>query len=84
MDKVNQKTKELKEALDVVQKIEDQVSWACDFTSFKDIERALEPIYEAIDSARTDLQHEMDYLEYQIEEYNIKKAEWEFDNQIAV
>lgn len=83
-DDVKKKMKELKEALEVVQKIEDQVSWACDFTSFSCISQALEPIYEAIDNARTDLQHEQDMLEYQIEEYNWNKLQWEEENEIKV
>lgn len=81
---VELKLKELKEALEVINKIEEQVSWACDFTSFACIARALEPVYEAVDEAKSNLNHELDFLELKIEEYNDKLADFEFDNRIEV
>jgi hypothetical protein len=82
LDKANQKLKELKEALQVVQKLEDQVSWACDCTNFACISEALEPMYDVIDTARTQLEHELDYLDNEISDYQFKLAEFELENKI--
>jgi hypothetical protein len=82
LDKANQKMKELKEALQVVQKIEDQVSWACDCTSFTCISEALEPLYEVVDTARQRLENELDYLDNEISDYEFKLAEFELENKI--
>lgn len=80
----NKKLKELNEALNVIEDIEDKVIWAQDFTSYPDITRALEPIHEGITSARSDIEHEIDFLEDQIHEYNDKLADFEFENAITV
>lgn len=80
----NKKIKELKEALEVCKKVEDQVSWACDFTNFKLISRALEPICEAVDNARDDLEREIDYVENAIEDYYYKKDLFENENAIEL
>ena len=84
MSEVDKKMKELKEALEVIKKVEDQVSWAYDFTSFTCIREALEPMYNTVDEARADIENEIDILEYQIEEYNSKLADFEFENRIMV
>lgn len=80
----NKKLKELNEALNVIEDIEDKVIWAQDFASYPDITRALEPIHEGITSARNDIEHEIDFLEDQIHEYKEKLADFEFDNAIDV
>lgn len=84
LKEANKKLKELKEALSVVQKIEDQISWACDFTSYTIISNALEPVYEVVDSAKENIENEIFYLEDQLEEYNFKLAEFEEENKIDV
>jgi hypothetical protein len=81
---VSKKLKELNGALDVLESVEDKVSWACEFTSFRDISQALEPIYSEVDTARDTIKHEIDYLEEQISEYEYKKAEFEAENEIKV
>jgi hypothetical protein len=75
-------SKELQEALEVCKKIEDQISWACDFTSFASIGRTLEPLYETIDGAREQLEREQDYIDNQIEDYYLKL--YQFDNENAI
>jgi hypothetical protein len=80
----NKKIKELKQALEVCTKIEEQVSWACDFTNFKFICHTLEPICEAVDNARDDIEREIDYTEQQIEDYYFKRDMFENENAIEL
>jgi hypothetical protein len=82
--KAKKYSKELKEALEVCKKIEDQVSWACDFTSFASINRALEPLYEAVDDAREQLEHEQDHIDNQIEDYFLKLYQFDSENAIEL
>lgn len=84
LDTAQKKLKELYEAVEVCKKIEEQVSWACDFTSYISISQALEPIYEAVDSGREELEKEIDYIEYQIEEYLLNKYEFDIENAIEL
>ena len=84
LELVNKKLKELNEALNILEDIEGKVTWAQDFTSYPDITQALDPIHQGITSARDDIEREIDYLEYQIHEYNEKLAEWHFENAIEV
>jgi len=84
IQEVNKKLKELKEALSVVNKIEEQISWACDFTNYRSISNALDPIYESTDSAKEDIEKEIYYLEEQLDEYEFKLAEFEEANNITV
>lgn len=83
-EKVKQKLKELKEALQVIQSVEDKVIWACDFTSFPIISRALEPIAEVADEVREIIQDEIDYIKDRIEDYECKLAVFEQENRIIV
>jgi hypothetical protein len=83
-EKVNLKLKELKEALQVIQSVEDKVTWACDFTTFPVISRALEPIAEIADEVREIIQDEINYIEDRIEDYEYKLAVFEQENRIIV
>jgi len=76
--------KELKEALEVCKKVEDQVAWACDFASFPAINKALEPILEAVNEAWHQLEHEIDYTDNQIEDYYLKLYEFDAKNAIEL
>ena len=84
INEVGYKLKELKEAVAVCQKIEDQVSWACDFASYKTITNALEPIYEAVDVARDCINHEINYIEDKLDDYKLKLDLFEHENKIEV
>lgn len=79
---IKKKFSELKQALKVIEKIEESISWACDFTSFSSIANALNPVYDAADKARDVLEEELEYLENQVDEYNFKLAEFEEENEI--
>jgi len=76
--------KELKEALEVCKKVEDQVTWACDFTSFPKISNALEPVCEAVNEAWEQIEHEIDYVDNQIEDYYLKLYEFDAENAIEL
>jgi hypothetical protein len=82
--KAKKYSKELKEALEVCKKIEDQVSWAYDFTSFVSINRALEPLYEAVDETREQLEHEYNFIDNQIEDYYLKLYQFDSENAIEL
>ena len=84
INEVADKLKELKEAVSVCQKIEDQVSWACDFTTYRIISDALEPIYEAVDSAKDSINQEINYIEDRLEDYKYKLDIFEHENKIEV
>lgn len=84
LDRADKKIKELNEALKVIEKIDDQISWAQDFTSFPLISQALDPIFDSINEARETLEHELYYLEEKISDFNYKKLEFEIDNEIKV
>jgi len=84
INEVADKLKELKEAVAVCQKIEDQVSWACDFTTYRTISDALEPIYEAVDSAKDSINQEINYIEDRLEDYKCKLDIFEHENKIEV
>lgn len=74
--------KELNEAIDVCKKIEDQISWACDFTSFTNINNILEPIYDAVDTAQEQLVCQLERINEQIEDHYLKL--YQFDNENAI
>jgi uncharacterized protein YaaN involved in tellurite resistance len=84
IEEVASKLKELKEAKSVCQKIEDQVSWACDFTRYQTVSNALDPIYEAVDSARDSIDDEINFIEDQLENYKFKLDLFEHDNKIEI
>lgn len=82
LDDVAKKLKELKEAISVCNKVEDQVSWAVDFTNFKTISNALEPLYEAVGESREALQQEVEYIEDQLHDYKFKLGIFKNENKI--
>lgn len=78
------KLKELKEAYSLVEDLEDRVIWACDFTSFPAIAYLLNPIADTAGEIREKLESEISHLEDQLNEYQLKLEEFEFDNAIPV
>lgn len=83
-EKVQLKLKELKEALSVVENVEDKVIWACDFASFPIISHLLNPIADAASEVRDNLEDEISYLQDQIDDYEFKLAVFEKENTISV
>lgn len=82
LDDVAKKLKELREAISVCNKVEDQVSWAVDFTSFNTISEALDPLHEAVGESKSALQQEVDYIEDQLHEYKYKLGMFNVENKI--
>lgn len=82
LDEVAKKLKELKEAISVCNKVEDQVSWAVDFTNFRTIANALDPLCEAINDSKDTLQKEVNYIENQLHDYKFKLGLFENENKI--
>lgn len=82
LDDVAKKLKELREAISVCNKVEDQVSWAVDFTSFRTISDALDPLYEAVSESKDVLQKEVDYIEDQLHDYKYKLGLFNNENKI--
>lgn len=82
LDDVAKKLKELREAISVCNKVEDQVSWAVDFTSFTTISDALDPLYEAVGESKSSLQKEVDYIEDQLHDYKFKLGLFNSENKI--
>lgn len=82
LDDVAKKLKELREAISVCNKVEDQVSWAVDFTSFKTISEALDPLYEAVGGSKDALQQEVDHIEEQLHNYKFKLGLFNHENKI--
>jgi hypothetical protein len=76
--------KELKEALEVCKKVEDQLAWACDFSSFPSINNALEPVLESLNEAWHQIEQEADYVDNQIEDYYLKLYEFDQENAIEL
>lgn len=84
INEVAGKLKELKEAISVCQKVEDQVTWATDFTSYQTISQALEPLLEAVEEAKGSLENEVDNIEYHLEDYKHKLQLFEEENKIIL
>lgn len=74
--------KELNEALGVCKKVQDQLAWACDFANFPTINNALEPVLESVDEAWHQMEHEIDRIDDQIEDYYLKLYQFDQENAI--
>jgi len=81
---VAKKLKELKEAISVCSKVEDQVSWAVDFTSYRSITNALEPLLEFVDEAKEQLEKEVDEIEGMLQDYKYKLGLFKEENLFEI
>ena len=81
---VAKKLKELKEAISVCSKVEDQLSWAVDFTSYISITTALEPVLEYVDEAKEQLESEVDDIEGMLQEYKYKLGLFKEENLFEI
>lgn len=80
INEVASKLKELKEAVSVCSKIEDKVTWAVDFTSYRSISEALEPLLEQIDDTKETLEQEISEIENHLQEYKYKLGLFKEEN----
>ena len=75
LEKAQHKLKQLNEALELVEEISDRCAWADDFANYGSIREALDPIYSAAEQAREEIDEEINEIESQIEEMNVKKLD---------
>jgi hypothetical protein len=78
------KLKELGEFQDVLKKAFDQFLWCQDFTTFPQIQEWSEKVLEIIDEVQDEVGSEVDYLDYQLSEYDFQLALFEKENEVEV
>ena len=78
------KLKELGEFQDVLKKAFDSFLWAQDFTSFPQIQEWSEKVLEVIDEIQDEVGTEVDYLDYQLSEYDFQLALFEKEHEVEV
>lgn len=75
---------QLQQALNVLEKVIDQCSWASDFTDYRDISEQMDSVLESVDTAKEQIQRYIDDLENQLEEFNEKHEEFLMENEVKV
>jgi hypothetical protein len=82
--KAKLKLKELSEFQDVLKKAFDSFLWAQDFTTFPQIQDWSARVLEAIDEVQDEVGSEVDYLDYQLSEYDFQLALFEKEHEVEV
>ena len=82
--KAKLKLKELGEFQDVLKKVFDQLLWCQDFTTFSQIQEWSEKVLEVIDEVQDEVGSELDYLDYQLSEYDFQLALFEKEHEVEV
>ena len=82
--KAKLKLKELGEFQDVLKKASDQFCWAMDFTSFPQIQKWCDKVLEVVDEVQDEVGSEIDYLDYQLSEYDFQLTLFEKENEVEV
>jgi hypothetical protein len=82
--KAKLKLKELGEFQDVLKKAFDSFLWAQDFTTFPQIQEWSEKVLEVISDIQDEVGSEVDYLDYQLSEYNFQLALFEKEHEVEV
>lgn len=82
--KAKLKLKELGEFQDVLKKAFDQFLWCQDFTTFPQIQDWSEKVLEVIGDVQDEVGAEVDYLDYQLSEYNFQLALFEKEHEVEV
>lgn len=75
---------QLQQALNVLDKVNDQCSWASDMTDHRDISEQMDSVLDAVDSAKEQIESLISDLEYQIEEFQEKHEEFLIENEVKV
>jgi hypothetical protein len=84
LTQAEKKLKELKEALQVCDTIAWKAQWAQDFTSFSCISEGMDRILEVVGEVEDELKREIDYVDYQVSDYELKLAMFDKENAICV
>jgi hypothetical protein len=82
--KAKLKLKELSEFQDVLKKAFDSFLWAQDFTTFSQIQEWSEKVLEVISDIQDEVGTEVDYLDYQLSEYDFQLALFEKEHEVEV
>jgi hypothetical protein len=82
--KLQAKKIQLEQAISLCSELGDRVLWALDFSDFESISEALRPIFDVVESAQRDLEREQDYYQEQIDDYELKLAQFESENSVEV
>ena len=81
---VKNKLIQLQQAVNVMEKVIDQCSWASDMTDYRDISEQMDSVLDAADSAKEEFESIIDGLEFQLEEFKQKEEEFLFENEVKV
>ena len=82
--KAKLKLKELGEFQDVLKKAFDQFLWCQDFTTFPQIQDWSEKVLEVLSDVQDEVGSEVDYLDYQLSEYDFQLALFEKEHEVEV
>jgi len=82
--KAKLKVKELGEFQDVLKKAFDQFLWCQDFTTFPQIQDWSEKVLEVISDIQDEVETELDYLDYQLSEYDFQLALFQKEHEVEV
>lgn len=78
------KLEQLQQAVNVMDKVIDQCSWASDMTDYRDISKQMDSVLDAADTAKDNILSIISGLEYQMEEFDEKYDEFLTENEVKV
>lgn len=83
-EEAKKKLEQLQQAVNVLEKVIDNCSWASDMTDYGVITGEMDSVCEAAETSREQLQEWIDDLEAKLEEFKEKEMEFLVDNEIKV
>lgn len=83
-EEAKKKLEQLQQAVNVLDKVIDQCSWASDMTDYRDISEQMDSVLDAADSAKDQIESLITDLEYQMEEFEEKHEEFLAENEVKV
>ncbi len=83
-EEAKKKLQQLQQALNVLDKVIDQCSWASDMTDYGVITGEMDSVCDAADTAKEQIQRYIDDLENQLEEFQEKHEEFLMENEVKV
>lgn len=76
------KLEQLQQAVNVLEKVIDNCSWASDMTDYSDISEQMDSVLDAADSAKDEIESMIDDLEIKLEEFKEKEMEFLVENEV--
>lgn len=83
-ESAKKKLEQLQQAVNVLDKVIDQCSWASDMTDHRDISEQMDFVLDAADTAKDQIESLITDLEYQMEEFQEKHEEFLMENEVKV